>query len=592
MSIGFSRRPPGNPLDGTDSSFLQRLEWDDSAPKKLIKASRKGDVTRFVLAYRSWLEPFAGRFRKRAPGVCMLLGLLPGSAATSDIESLVGEYVNGSAGEPRYGLGRAIVGWVQSVATSGIQSDIERRLIAELLLNPPVDLEAETWCRLWRLVLLAEPSSDDDIASSLESSIVVGLLFGPLRNADAEVTRAAVQLGQLLLDSTDNDGSPTAAAFIRLTAWLTPFVRAGWWGKSFKRSVLEGDTGDRFRDVIARATELICGDGCFAFDAVPGSARTLLPLAAKVAGWSKQTPVGSAARFLSLKKDVKNSRTALPSSQSDWGMTAHLRSSRKANADLVALTHNKKSVQLSICAQGTPIVVGEWATRMKVSGKVVRLTGEWSCSCWYSDKDGDFIELEQTTGNVRLTRQIFLSRTGSFLLLMDAIQTTRTGAIRYESSLPLAQRVMARADFISREWRLHTGDMPVRVFPVSLAFDRVQSCAGGCDVAAGALRFTAEGKTAVNTALVLDWHPDRTVEDAEWTGLTVTENRKVVSPSGAAAFRLRLGEHQVVGYRNIDGSRELRAVLGQHTGRETLIGLLTAGQFEPLVLVDAGDDEG
>lgn len=591
MSIGFSRRPPGNPLDGTDSVFLQRIEWDDSAPKKLVKAARKGDVTRFVLAYRAWLEPFAGRFRKQVRGVS--LGLLPANAVPSDIESLVGEFVNGSAGEQRYGLGRAIVGWVRSVAATGIRSDVERRLVAELLLNPPIDLEVETWCRLWRLVLMAEPSGDDAIVSSLECSVVVGLLFGPLLNAGSEFSRASVQLGQVLLESTDNDGTPQAAAFTTLATWLTPFVRAGWWGKSFKRPVFESDAKDRFRDVTARATELICEDGCFAFDAVPGLARTLLPLAASVAGWSKKTTVGAAARFLVLKqKAAKKNRTAWPSSQSDWGMTAHMRSSRKVDANLVALAHDKQSVQLSVCANGTPIVAGEWATTLTVSGKTVPLTGEWSCSCWYSDKDGDFIELEQTTGNVRIGRQIFLSRTGAFLLLMDAVRTTRNGVIRYESGLPLAQRVMARADFISREWRLHTGDLPVRVFPVSLEFDRVQSCAGGCDVVEGTLQVTAEGRTTVNTALVMDWHPDRTAEDAEWAGLTVTENRKVVPSSGAAAFRLRLGEHQVVSYRNTDGSCELRAVLGQHTGRETLIGLLKAGQFEPLVLVDASNDEG
>lgn len=591
MSIGFCRRPSGNPLDGLDSVFLQQIEWDDSAPKQLVKAARKGDVTRFVLTYRAWLEPFAGRFRKRTRGVC--LGLLPGSASPGDIESLVGEFVNDSAGEQRYGLGRAIVGWVRSVVAVGIRSDVERRLVAELLLNPPIDLEVETWCRLWRLVLLAEPSGEDDIVSSLECSVVVGLLFGPLANAGSEFSRASVQLGQVLLDSTDNDGTPQAAAFTQAATWLTPFVRAGWWGKSFRRPVFEAEAHDRFRDVTARATELICEDGCFAFDAVSGSAGTLLPFAARVAGWSKKTPVGAAARFLVLKqKHAKKGRTVWPSSQSDWAMTAHLRSSRQAAADLVALTHDKPAMQLSVCAKGMPVVRGAWATRLEVSGKTVALTGGWSCSCWYSDKDGDFIELEQTTGNVRLTRQIFLSRTEAFLLLMDAVRTTRTGALRYESCLPLAQRVMARADFISREWRLHTGNLPVRVFPVSLEFDRVQSCAGGCDVVDGTFQFTAEGKTTVNTALVMDWHPDRSAEDAEWTRLTVTENRKVVSSTGAAAFRLRLGKHQVVSYRNTDGSRELRAVLGQHTGRETLIGLLNASRFEPLVLVDAAQDEG
>ena len=69
----------------------------------------------------------------------------------------------------------------------------------------------------------------------------------------------------------------------------------------------------------------------------------------------------------------------------------------------------------------------------------------------------------------------------------------------------------------------------------------------------------------------------------------MTEDRKPVAMSDAAAFRLRIGEkHQIVSYRNTSDSKELRAVLGQHTNRETTLGLLdNSGTFEPLILVDA-----
>ena len=132
-----------------------------------------------------------------------------------------------------------------------------------------------------------------------------------------------------------------------------------------------------------------------------------------------------------------------------------------------------------------------------------------------------------------------------------------------------------------------------RVLPISLDFDRVQSTPGTCAVEEEALRLQTNGVSATNFSVMLDWHPKRSELPAEWTRLTVTEARRAVDLQSAAAYRVRIGsKHQIVTYKSLNGSRELRTVLGQHTGRDSFVGRLKrGGAFEPLVLVDFGDEQ-
>ena len=218
----------------------------------------------------------------------------------------------------------------------------------------------------------------------------------------------------------------------------------------------------------------------------------------------------------------------------------------------------------------------------------------WTCSCWYADADGTYLEL---TGDLPqgavIERQLFLSSRKRFALLMDSVRSGGEAKIAYQASIPLATSVMSRADFVSREWRLHSGSFSTRVLPISLDFDRVQSTPGTCAVEDEALRLQTNGVSATNFSVMLDWHPKRSELPAEWTRLTVTEARRAVDLQSAAAYRVRIGsKHQIVTYKSLNGSRELRTVLGQHTGRDSFVGRLKrGGAFEPLVLVDFGDEQ-
>ena len=127
-----------------------------------------------------------------------------------------------------------------------------------------------------------------------------------------------------------------------------------------------------------------------------------------------------------------------------------------------------------------------------------------------------------------------------------------------------------------------------RVFPVGLPQDRVLSTPGNCFENSGRLDLSqvAMGH-GLYLPVVFDWHPRSRRAPADWRSLTVTEHGRVVSPDSAAGHRLRVGKEQLLIYRSLSDTREARAVLGQHTRYETVIGSIDAGEMAPIIMVDA-----
>ena len=87
--------------------------------------------------------------------------------------------------------------------------------------------------------------------------------------------------------------------------------------------------------------------------------------------------------------------------------------------------------------------------------------------------------------------------------------------------------------------------------------------------------------------LVIDWAPQRRKSYVDWRTLTVTEMGSVVKGDQASAHRVRIGSHQLLIYRSLKQSEDLRACLGLHTDQETVIGTFdTDGEVSPLLIVE------
>lgn len=574
-----------------DVELLQQLHWRSGADSKARrKAAAKGDKTAFVLASRAALQNSADRLQAR-------LGedhLAPLSGEQTPADSLAACFVSGHESEAR-NHGEVIRQWLHAQPlTAGSVPSCDVMLMLQLLLTPPHDTQLETWLRLWRLALInvaAPPAKSKEKTLSIKSiasaeiRFAGGLVFGALEGSDSLRDDARKTLNSALLELTDTDGMPAARVAENIRTWLATFARTAIWGKAFKTKVFDTETGDRYKLLVRRAVEMSSIDR-FAFETRASETKGLLRLAAKTAGWSSKTTTGALARGRTPKAKKRGSQGDVPAVQSDWAEFAYCRSDRSIGADVLAVGHDGSTPNISLNCLGAGVLSGAWQTTLTIGDKPLIATGRWDCSCWHSDKDGDYIELQWSRNRYRIDRQIFLSRTQHFAVLMDSVTGKRDTQLGVAMTLPLVADVMARADFVSREWRLHTGDTAIRAFPVSLDFDRVHHALGDFGVEQNQLRYSVTGQQATQAALVLDWHPKRKTDDTDWQPLTVTEDRQALTSAQAAAFRLRVGKHQLVSYRNLDGSEALRAVMGNHSDHETVIGRFGKNGLEPLVLVD------
>jgi len=277
--------------------------------------------------------------------------------------------------------------------------------------------------------------------------------------------------------------------------------------------------------------------------------------------------------------------------QSDEGRLALLRSSPDADADVVLVDWHSGAVHLQVHAAGTLVFSGQWHWSARLNDESAAGPAAWRCSCWFDDAECVFLELEADCGNgLRGVRQIMLATRERFLMLTDSVTSgSPEPRLQLTTALPFAEVTAIEPDSITRELRLVRGLAHVRLIPTWLDDDRIQHTFGQCQAHDGQLESSALGAGGVTLPLVLDWHPKRTSEPADWSRLTVTEARRYTGTHEAAGFRVRIGSFQLLIYRSLLVGRDSRAVMGLHTWDETVYTRVPGrdSAMEALVSVEA-----
>lgn len=280
----------------------------------------------------------------------------------------------------------------------------------------------------------------------------------------------------------------------------------------------------------------------------------------------------------------------LSSNHNEESQEAVLQSGTGARIDRMSVAYHAHEVGLELAALGNMVFSGMIESELRLDGVPLVARGNWRSALWYSDQDCDYLELQLfLSESLRIDRQLLLSRNGHFALVADAIVTPAAERIEYRMSLPTANGAKMTFDTATREGSICAGNCTARVFPLTLPQDRVLSTAGGCRERDDRLELShATTGRGIFLPVLFDWHPRRRPARADWCALTVTEPGRVLRSDQAAGFRLRLGKHQLLIYRNLDGSREARAVLGQHIRFETIVGTFSsAGKVAPIMLVES-----
>jgi hypothetical protein len=231
---------------------------------------------------------------------------------------------------------------------------------------------------------------------------------------------------------------------------------------------------------------------------------------------------------------------------------------------------------------------GRWDLALTLDSTPLEFSSEWTCVCWYSDEDADYVELRvDLPAGVRVERQLLLSREDHFALFAEIIIGPAGARIECESRLKPVAGAVVIPDRPTRECRVKAPGRAARVFPMMLPAERSLGVSGSLGLVDDALQLRQVGIGGLYAPLVIDWHPKRSRSYADWRKLTVSEQGQKVPPHMAGGCRLRVGSDQWLFYHGMTKSQGGRAVLGQHTFNETLIGRFTSkGSVDPIILVE------
>lgn len=432
---------------------------------------------------------------------------------------------------------------------------------------------------------------------------LLGLLFEEVEGF-RELYRLGRQAFAAELDAcTDNDGTPHAEMLALLPDWITMFTRQARIAKLVDRKFLSGKNSRRWQDLLQRCASLTASDGQLVLTPTPPAewARSLgcavkdLP-PGRERDWATHTLriLGEAPR---PGKTPRRKREPImaesAATQSDWAHLACLRNNWYPGADSLAVSHRQPAHPVDLTVLGTPLLRGIWRTELQVNNTIVPLADAWSALCWYSEPACDFLEIRLQCGDITIDRQLFLSRTDHIALLSDSVRTNDPGArIDLFWNLPLAGNWESVESKGERGLLLKQKRQHVRVVPLALPRDRVHRAAGQVQAREGSLVADLRGEQNLCLPLLLDWSPERRNAECDWTQLTVTQERRILSPGEAFATRARIGKHQWVYLRNLEYAEKPRAVLGLHADAETIIAEFPrTGLPERLVEVHYEDSE-
>lgn len=293
------------------------------------------------------------------------------------------------------------------------------------------------------------------------------------------------------------------------------------------------------------------------------------------------------------RQTVKPPVIAEPSTNGDGGGLAKLES----NARKLRLTvdYGSPHCRIDLRRAGRLLLSGPLDFRLKLDGSSLSPTTGWEQTCWVSDADVDYLELEiELTAGVRIQRHFALARDDELLFLADAVLGERPARIDYEAVLPLADAIACQDAAETREVRLlHRGRRQAMVLPPALHEWRSDPQGGNLEVQSAALALTqsAFASRALFAPWFIDLAPRRLSRPVTWRQLTVAEDREIQRSDMAVGYRVQVGTRQWLFYRSL-GPCGNRTVLGHNLVSEFLAARFgRQGVPETLIEIEAAMED-
>jgi hypothetical protein len=258
------------------------------------------------------------------------------------------------------------------------------------------------------------------------------------------------------------------------------------------------------------------------------------------------------------------------------------------HAERILTSYAGRTNLLEVQSAGEVLCSGPWDSQVRFAGKLLSPVSRWQETCWFSDRDADYLELElRLEQGVRIERSILLAKEDRFVYLADAVLPAKQGVIDYQGTLPLAPGAKLKRAGQSREVRVQAGRGAALVLPLALGEWRTDREPGDLALNGQAIHLQQQapgGRTLA--ALWLDLDRRRTARPFTWRRLTVAENRRAVPNHVAVGYRIQVGSAQWLVYRSL-GKKGNRTLLAHNLSTEMLVGRFTkAGEVEKLLEIE------
>jgi len=502
------------------------------------------------------------------------------------------------------------IAWAQGLPFLGkILPADDWRALAELLSSLPTDVDPQ--------VLQDKPLVHQLLAVELVWTIAGRLPDAAFSSRLAKSGRTAISLG--LSQILDRQGMLAAKHFRSLRSLLACWTRC----RALARDLSEAGWGaraeQRYQRLVRNALRCNRPDGMPLLAGAVTDVKTGTDWGRELFESALQSDADETNRCLAATAlpDSTPNVAARPPKKSDVlppssicfedGGIAILRRNWNRDDERIAVLFSGQSSEIELVSSGRVVASGAWRFGITQQGRQLEPVSDWEVSCWYTDADVDYLELEiEVTGGVKLERQIVLAREDRFLLLADAVMSPRRCDLEYRSVLPLAPGIEFHGARESREGFLAqckaVRDSAARPTRAARSHERV-SVRGGATVgektadarslaqvmplalpewrveqSTGELRAVPEGlelhqATAgqrLFAPLFIDLDRSRFRRRMTWRQLTVAERLSPAPSDVAVGFRVAIGDQQWIIYRSLS-ARGNRTLLGHNLATDSLV---------------------
>lgn len=598
--------PSTNPLLSPFNGGAARL-WTREAPAAVRKAYRRGEG-----GWQAWQKYLASRKAPRrleklfATGDWPIGWNLPQETADGAAASLLATVAR-ALGASR----TAPVPWpdlqawlAEPGSRDGVSYAYEVLAWCHALPRLAADVaEPVWWALLGHVVRAVQEASKLEVAEHpLAHQLLAGEAAWTLAYVLPELTPckglarpARKALSQGMKELLDGEGLPHADWLPLFRTLAACWTRAMAIGRAADTLPLNAAGVEQFRWMVRNLIRTSRHDGRQIL--TPGSSgawnASLLRSAMQLGGDADDRKMAAAALPGWDPKAARDRREdpllPLAGSESEWAATAILRPEWSRKTAWLAVTYPHGEVRTELNCGGDTLWSGLWELDVQVDGRPAPATGEWEQLLWVSDSGIDYLELQiELAGGTIVQRHFVLAREDRFLLLADAVLGPDDARqIDYTGRLPLLADVQFQAAEASTEGHLAGRKKRASVLPLALPEWRIASRNGGfgCEEGSLTLRQTGRGPRLF-APLWFDLDRSRQNRPFTWRQLTVAEDRRILAPHEAVAYRVQSGGQQWTVYRTL-GPRGNRTFLGHNLATSMIVARFSReGETEALVEIE------